>query len=123
MQMLLDNKVYREKVESIKKYAQDNIYNFQNGIPKDHKPAGEDPNRVLKSGTTSIVYSIEDQPDIGLCHHISISKKGLELPSSAIVDEVLQHFGMRSLFASAGARRLWMEEEMAINIVEPMEKK
>lgn len=68
-----------------------------------------------------VTYTHEQQPQAGLCHHISISRPK-KLPSQEAVGMILSEFGMRPLEDTPGG--LWIEDidplTRAINVVQPV---
>ena len=101
-------------VEKLKSYALANVYDLRKEIP-----AGDIPEHVLTSGgNIRVVYSVEDQPNIGLCQHVSISKVGDELPSPDVVAAVLEIFGYRL----GEYKKFYVEEGVAVNVIQKIER-
>ena len=118
MQLILDSKEFDYTINKIKKYSEENILDLTNGIPKDCFVAGDNMNHVCYNGNIRIVYSIEKQPNIGNCHHLSISKNNNRPPNIELVNYILKKFDMGEL--NDGIKRVyWLEDNYAINIVQP----
>jgi hypothetical protein len=122
MQLVMDSPEIRRQLMELKTYALAHPLDLRQGIPPDHKPAGDDPRHVLTNGTTRIVYSVEIQPDPrwGQTHHLSVSKVGGKPPNPAVVNFVMELLGMGNLMDGNPMRSLDMEDEYAINIHQPI---
>lgn len=70
-----------------------------------------------------VTYTHEQQPQAGLCHHISISvRRPKKMPSPEAVQVILMEFGMRPLEDRQGG--FWIEDidpvTSAVNVVQPV---
>lgn len=118
----MDSPEVRRKLMEIKSYALANPSDFRNGIPKGHVPAGDNPRHCLLNGTMRIVYSVEIQPnpELGQCHHLSISKVGRRPPNPSVVDFIMGQFGMGMLMDKNPKRVIDLEDQYALNIIQAM---
>jgi hypothetical protein len=89
----------KEAVEKVRVYAQEHPYSVADlmrvmkGV---NPPAGDNPRHVchLFFGYR-VVYSIEDQPHLGLCHHLSVSADTKDkAPSVEAVEALMKEFGI-----------------------------
>lgn len=64
-------------------------------------------------------YSVEDQPSLGLCHHLSVSVMDGPAPGESAVDVLLDLFGFTG--GLKGAVHAWVEDigpdQIAINVL------
>lgn len=121
--LLIDENT-RKEIKEIIIYAQKHSLDknaLKATILKIKKPVGDNPRHVIHIyNGFRIVYSIENQPHGGNCHHISISvKEKNKYPSPEAVEEILKEFGMKEINKSFS---IWLEKEIqAINILQKIE--
>lgn len=113
------NSECREKIQTLRKHAENNNISGHNVIEtlKGNKPPiGDDPSFVvyLPSGYR-VVYSIEQQP-VGTFSHLSVSNsKSSKLPSISVVETIMSEFGMGESLDDCVS--FWIEENKAINVL------
>jgi hypothetical protein len=82
-------------------------------------PVGDDPNFVVEvfDGFRA-VFSLEEQPHVGLCRHLSVSVAATgKYPAVDAVEEFMKQFG----FEPHPGLRVWLEKEVeAVNVVQPI---
>ena len=118
-QILFDSPEVKREITRLKTFALANPIDLSNGIPEGLVPVGDQNGHVAENGNIKIVYSVEIQPTLGQCHHLSVSKTGNKPPNPAIVDYVMGQFGMGNL-QDKQPRKAWIEEGFAANVVQPM---
>ena len=116
--MIIDSPEMQREVNRLKTHALANPIDLSNGIPENPPVVGDDINHVIDNGTMRIVYSVEIQPNLGQCHHLSISKMGNKPPHPTIVDEIMKQFGMGETMDTQ-PKKVWMEGN-AVNVIKPM---
>lgn len=130
MQILIDNPEIKKELIRIRTHAVNNIFDFTNGIPENHRPAGDNPNHVFINGTLKVVYSVEKQnmkhkkqneTKLAYLHHLSISTLNRKLPHPEMVNSVLKMFNMTSLNDEVKIRKIYIEDKDSVNIIEVME--
>jgi len=97
----------RQSILAIKQYAEKNVYTAEDMLKIKKgtlQPAGDDQDFVVMMGVYRVVYTLEEQPAYGLCHHISVSLVNGEKdrgPAPVAVEVILKAFGIRPLKDSA----------------------
>lgn len=121
-QFIFTSEKEKKKLNELKEYAFKNPIDLRNGIPENYASVGDIEEHVYINGNIKIVYSIEIQPKLGKCHHLSISKENREYPSPYIVDLFMEDLGLGSLNDHL-PREMWIENGYAINILQPVNQK
>lgn len=120
--LILDSN-YREKLQRIRKFAEDNPISWKHlqkmakgeieSVGNSHLFRAEIPIGYR------VVFSIEQQP-AGLCRHLFVSVESPnKLPHPAALSEVMKELGFDRPFQEC---KVWIEGEVAINVLELMEK-
>jgi hypothetical protein len=110
---------YEAKVEitRVLSYARGHVIKVVDWV---NLPVGDNPEYVchIFKGFR-VVYSIEDQPHYGLCHHLSISVDSEDrLPNIPAVEMIMKEFGL--LGTINDCLTIWIEEKgnMAVNMLQ-----
>ena len=114
-QVFFDSPEIRRELLRLKTHALENIIDLSAGIPSDYIPVGDLPDFSVTNGNIRITYSIENQPEIGLCHHLSVSKAGKQPPNPQVMTLILEQLGMEKIENSL---KVWLEEKYAVNIIQ-----
>lgn len=115
-----------ENSKKLIKHAEENILSqskLKLTIAGDIPPVGDYPDHVLLiPNGYRVVYSIEDQPRKGLCHHISISIKTKgKYPHIEAVKEIVKLFDITLTLSPS--QKLWVEDINGIKAINIIEKK
>jgi hypothetical protein len=84
-------------------------------------PVGDNPEYVCHFfDGFRVVYSIEDQPHCGLCHHLSVSvnTEG-RAPSPDAVEAIMRAFGISGTINDC--LNVWLENDTAVNLLQKVE--
>lgn len=88
------------------------------------EPPGDNPeHRVWVPVGFRCVFTIEQQPKLGWCRHISVSVKAEgRAPNEVAMETLMKLFGFTGAVRDAAKNgRVWVEQHAtAINVVEPM---
>lgn len=118
--LIIDPDVIKS-VNKVKDYAIKhpmNVDEMKSVILNKASPVGDRPNHsVIIPKDFRVVYSVEEQIDAEMYHHLSISliNKEKSLPSIPAVEEIMNLFGMGTNLKNC--RKIWIENDVAVNIL------
>jgi hypothetical protein len=121
MSVLIIDPDVTESVRKVKDYAIKhpmNVDEMKSVLLNKVKSVGDRPQHVIKiPNDFRVVYSIEEQVDAKMYHHLSISliNKEKALPSVPAVEEIMNLFGMGKSITKC--RKIWIENYIAVNIL------
>jgi len=116
MQLLLESPEFNREIIRVKSHALANVVSISADNLHEIKPVGDLPEHVITNGTMRIVYSVESQP-VGLCHHLSISKMGKDVPTPLMVEAIMKKFGIAGDLSEVKENgHVWLEGP-AVNIL------
>lgn len=137
MQALVLGPHERRKIQGLIAWAKENPISaerLQRTASGKERPIGDDPRFALSLPFGyRCVFSYEEQPQAGLCRHLSISgARPGRLPHPAAVAVLMEAFGFSEALSAAVAQgpppasarslgvvgTLWIEEKRAVNVVE-----
>lgn len=112
----------REDIAKVVKYAQEHKYNIHMMkllMSRDLESPGDNPDYVVHiHDGYRVVYTIEQQPVVGWCHHMSISiERSKKYPNEIASLEIMKLFGMDGDYEKC--LKLWVEKETeSVNILQ-----
>lgn len=118
-------KTTREDIAKVIAYAKEHKYDqhkMKRVMAGDIKPAGLDPGFIVHiHDGYRMVYSLEQQPVVGWCHHLSISvEKTKKYPHPVVTMEIMKLFGMEGDFKKCLS--IWQEEVTeSVNILQKVD--
>lgn len=121
MSVLIINSNVIKSVETVKDYATKNpmkVDELKSVLINRTSPVGDRPQHVIViPNDFRVVYSIEEQVDAEMYHHLSISliNKEKSLPSVSAVEEIMNLFDMGKNIKNC--RKIWVENNNAVNIL------
>lgn len=121
MSVLIINPDVIKYAEKIKDYAIKHLMDvdtMKSVLLKKIPPVGDDPRHTFViPNDYRVVYSVEEQVDAEIYHHLSVSLIGKEkvLPSVPAVEEIMKLFGMGGSIKNC--RSVWVENNNAVNIL------
>jgi hypothetical protein len=123
MRLIIDDKAKAE-IARVLSYAQKHMFkiaDMKKVLDGIILPAGDNPEHVCHFfDGFKVVYSIEDQPHFGLCHHLSMSVdvEG-RAPNIPAVEMIMKEFGISGTMR--GCLSVWIEKDEAINLLQKIE--
>lgn len=127
--LIVDKRVVAD-VARLKAYAQAhplNAHDLFRAVGKPERGIGNDPNfRLIIPVGFRVVYSLEEQPKLGLCHHLSVSVNELgKYPNEFAVLEIARLFGLPLKtvedLKDGKLCHVWLEDEVqAVNVLAPL---
>jgi hypothetical protein len=121
MSVLIINPDVTELVRKVKDYAIKhpmNVDEMKSVLLNKVSPVGDRPKHsVIIPNDFRVVYSVEEQIDAEIYHHLSISliNKEKALPSIPAVEAIMNLFGMGNSLKNC--RKIWIEDNIAVNIL------
>jgi hypothetical protein len=110
-----------ELVRRVKDYAIKHLMNvdeMKSILLNKKSPVGDRPKHsIIIPNNFRVVYSVEEQIDAEIYHHLSVSliNKEKSLPSIPAVEEIMGLFGMGKNIKNC--RKIWVENGIAVNIL------
>jgi hypothetical protein len=121
MRALVIDNTAKAEITRVLSYAQKHVLKVAELIENlkgNIVPAGNNPEHVCHFfDGFRVVYSIEDQPHLGLCHHLSVSvnTKG-RTPSPQAIELLMKEFGIPGTLDDCV--NVWVENGIAINVLQ-----